>query len=48
MNSCENATITVNHVLFPCTNILWITPKGFEHAAFGLVFKCLPSDPLNI
>ena len=28
----------------PC----WITWKGFEHAAFGLVFKHLPCDPSNV
>ena len=44
----ENARIAINHGLFQCSNIRWITRKGFEHAACGLVFKHLPRDPSNV
>ena len=44
----ENARITINHGLFQCSNIRWITRKAFEHAACGLVFKRLPRDPSNV
>ena len=30
MNSCENARVATNHVMFQCLNIPWITGKGFE------------------
>ena len=40
--------IAINHALFQCLNICWITRKGFEHAAFRLVFKYLPCDPSNV
>ena len=45
---CENARIAINHGLFQCSNIRWITRKVFEHAACGLVFKYLPRDPSNV
>ena len=38
----------INHGLFQCSNIRWITRKVFEHAACGLVFKHLPRDPSNV
>ena len=44
----ENARIAINHGLFQCSNIRWITRKVFEHAACGLVFKRLPRDPSNV
>ena len=44
----ENARIAINHGLFLCSNIRWITRKVFEHAACGLVFKHLPRDPSNV
>ena len=44
----ENARIAINHGLFQCSNIRWITRKVFEHAACGLVFKHLPRDPSNV
>ena len=44
----ENARIVINHGLFQCSNICWITQKGFEHMACDLVFKHLPSDTLNV
>ena len=43
-----NARIVINHGLFQCSNIRWITRKGFEHAACGLVFKHPPRDPSNV
>ena len=48
MDKRENARIAINHGLFQCSNIRWITRKGFEHAACGLVFKRLPRDPSNV
>ena len=44
----ENARIAINHGLFQCSNIRWITRKVFEHTACGLVFKHLPRDPSNV
>ena len=29
----KNERIAINHGLFQCSNIHWITRKGFEHAA---------------
>ena len=48
MNSCENAIIAINYALFHCSNIRWITQKGFEHAVFSLVFKNFPRDPSTV
>ena len=48
VDKSENARIAINHGLFQCSNIRWITRKGFEHAACGLVFKHLPRDPSNV
>ena len=39
--------VGINHG-FQCSNIRWITRKGFEHKAAGRVFKPLPSDPANV
>ena len=38
-NTTPVARIAINHGLFQCSNIRWITRKVFEHAACGLVFK---------
>ena len=48
MDKSKNARIAINHGLFQCSNIRWITWKVFEHAACGLVFKHLPRDPSNV
>ena len=48
VDKSENARIAINHGLFQCSNIRWITRKVFEHAACGLVFKHLPRDPSNV
>ena len=48
VNMGENASIVISLVLFQCSNICWITLKGFDPAAFGLVFKHLPHDPANV
>ena len=48
MTKCKKARIAINHVLFHCSHIRWITQKGFEQEAFGLVFKHLPHDPANV
>ena len=47
LDEIENARITINHGLFQCSNIRWITQKAFEHGACGL-FKHLPRDPSNV
>ena len=48
MDKGENARIVIKYGLFQCSNIRWVTQKGFEHAACGLVFKHLPLDPSNV
>ena len=48
MNKCENARIAINHSMFQCSNIRWMTRNRFEHATLGLVFKHLPRDPVNV
>ena len=48
MNKSEIARIAINRGLFQCSNIHWITQKGFEYVACCLVFKHLPRDPSNV
>ena len=48
MDKSENARIAINHGLFQCSNIRWITRKVFDNKAAGRVFKHLSSDPANV
>ena len=48
VNKCEAARIAINHILFQFSNIRWMTRKGFENAAYGLVVKHLPRDLSNV
>ena len=43
VNLCKNSDQPI--VLFQRSNIRWITGKGFENVAWGLVFKHLSRDP---
>ena len=38
MDWSENARIAINHGLFQCSNIRWITRKVFEHAACAGIY----------